>query len=157
MQHTVNILDRLGRKFFFRLQLVIHLLDHSGCHLGERDISNVGDDVQPYMVLVAFACRGLYIADVLRHPCVQPVSGFEPRNVHIRPVIDLRRDGGELLADFFLRLAVNRFLYLLSRLGINAEGVACLPASVRTLADGAAALGVFVALVVKITSCSSEI
>ena len=82
------------------------------------------------MSLIQVSGRRLYACEVIPQPDVQPLVQRHAAWLHIRPVIDLRRDGSELLADFFLRLAVNRFLYLLSRLGINAEGVACLPASV---------------------------
>ena len=82
------------------------------------------------MILIALASSGLYVADVFFYPRIQPICGFESGNIHICSLIDLRSDRRELLPYLLLRLAIDGFLYLLSRSGINAKGIARLPASV---------------------------
>ena len=83
------------------------------------------------------------IAHVFVQPDIKPL--FERCFIlwDIRSAVDLRGDCGKLLSYLLLRLAVDGFLNLFSRSGINAKGIARLPAPVRALTDRAAALGSF--------------
>ena len=80
---------------------------------------------------------------IVFQPNIKPFINSHFARLLVCSIVDLRVDRGELLPYLLLRLAIDGFLNLLSRSGIDAKGIACLSAPVRALTDRAAALGSF--------------
>ena len=122
---------------------VIKVLDCVRLQTFKRDIAERRPQIQLSLPFVEIRC-GILDADLLVfQPNIKPFIHGHFTRLLVYSAVDLRGDCGELLPHLPLRFAIDGFLNLLSRSGINAEGIARLPASVRALADRAAALGPF--------------
>ena len=141
VKNSMDILDSFRGQPFIPLQIIVHGLYHGCCQLGKLDCSDVGDNVQFYMILIGFHGCWLHIANIVPEPCFEPLRNFCFRWLCICPVVYFGCNGRQFLPYFLLGLAVDGFLNLLPGFGVKTERVSCFPASVRAFADGSAALG----------------
>lgn len=122
---------------------VIKVLDCVRLQTFKRDIAERRPQIQLSLPFVEIRC-GILDADlIVFQPNIKPFIHSHFARLLVCSIVDLRGDCGEFLPHFLLRLAIDGFLDLLSRSGINAKGIARLSAPVRALTDRAAALGSF--------------
>lgn len=100
------------------------------------------------IAFVSIGCCGLYIAQIIPRPDIQPLPHGEPGQIRIGPAIDGHGGGLQLLPDLFLCFASERALDLLPRAGVPARGDSGLPIGVflpvpcdGLFSDGSAAFG----------------
>ena len=122
---------------------VIKVLDCVRLQTFKRDIAERRPQIQLGLSLVEVRRRILDANLIICQPYIEPFIHSHFARLLVYSVVDFRGDRSELLPHLLLCLAVDGFLDLFSRSGINAKGIACLPASVRALTDRAAALGSF--------------
>ena len=107
------------------------------------DVTKMRFNIQLNGALVKICGRRLDSNKIVLCPNGHPFSDTELTGSNIGLCINFGCDLPKILRDLLLRLAVDGFLNLLSRSGINAKGIARLPTPVRALTDRAAALGSF--------------
>ena len=140
-KHDVDIFDALGGEHLAvlvrRVEAVVKHLNHHRCDVFQKDIAQRGVDMLVDRGAVALECGILLVAGVRFHPEVQPVAQQHLRRLVVLPVRNLGQHLDQLGCDFFLCFPVDGFADGLSRFGIEAERIACFPAPVSALFNGA--------------------
>lgn len=127
MQDPIQNVDRGGRK---AAQDVYKILNGVRVQFRQADGPQAGADMVLDIAFVGIGRGGLYIAQIILCPDVQPLSHGEPGGVRIGPAVDGHGGGLKLLPDLLLCFAGKGTLDLLSRSGVPARGDAGLPISI---------------------------
>lgn len=77
--------------------------------------------------LIRLHGAGLYVQKIGGQPEIQPLGDRQITGICIGAVVQICCDLPQLLGDFLLRFPGNAALDLLSRTGVIAYGVSCLP------------------------------
>lgn len=144
-QHDVHIFDALGGEafpIFIRAdQIVVESLDQERRQILQIIIAESRNDVFFDLRLVSLQRRITLVEGEFVDPGLKPVLELDFGRLDIGVLADLGQKNEHFISDFSLGFAVNRSSDLLSRFGINANGVSPFPTSVRTLADRAGPAG----------------
>ena len=116
-------------------QGVVQVLDHPPIQLIQPDITKDRTDVPCHRALIVVSGGVLDADGVILQPDIQPFIERHGTGINIGLFVDFVCDFADLLADFLLRISVNRALNLLAGLRIEAHCIPSFPASIRTFSN----------------------